>query len=269
MPEELPAELGAALRASALRRGSFGDPLWYFAETRSTNDIAAGLAEQGATQGTTVVASAQTAGRGRLGRTWHSPAGAGLYVSIVFRDPRVAPMLTLAGGVAAADGIRTATGLPVEIKWPNDIVVREGRHRPRRLKLAGILAEASTGADGLQHVILGLGVNVRAAPDPPEVAAIATNIEAELGRPVDPGPILAETLVELRSQVRSLEAGDRGAVLSRWRALAPLATGSTVEWEHDGGRRRGTTAGVDEDGALIVRGSYGTDRISSGELRWI
>ena len=164
--EDVPAELLSALRASASRRGSLGEPLYYFAETGSTNDVAAALAEQGASQGTTVIASAQTAGRGRLGRTWQSPAGAGLYVSIVFRDPRLAPLLTLAGGVAVADGITTATGLPVEIKWPNDIVVREGRHRSRRLKLAGILAEASTGAEGLQHVILGFGINVQSDAAP-------------------------------------------------------------------------------------------------------
>ncbi len=103
--EDAPAELLSALRASASRRGSLGEPLYYFAETGSTNDVAAALAEQGASQGTTVIASAQTAGRGRLGRTWQSPAGAGLYVSVVFRDPRLAPLLTLAGGVAVADGI--------------------------------------------------------------------------------------------------------------------------------------------------------------------
>lgn len=267
--EDLPKELASALRASASRRGSLGEPVWYFTEVRSTNDVAAALAEQGAAQGTTVIASAQTAGRGRLGRAWHSPAGAGLYVSIVFRDPRVAPMLTLAGGVAVADGITAATGLPVEIKWPNDIVVREGRDRPRRLKLAGILAEASTGAEGLQHVILGFGVNVKAVPYPPDVAAIATSVEAELGRPVEPAAILAETLAALRSQVRWLETGENAPILTRWRALAPMAIGSTVEWEHTDGRRRGTTMGIDDDGALLVREANRTERVSSGELRWL
>lgn len=269
MSDPLPPEIAAALHASARRRDTLGEPAWYFVETPSTNDVAARLAEQGAAQGTTVIASAQTAGRGRMGRGWHSPAGAGLYVSVVFRDPRLAPMLTLAGGVAVAEGIHVATGLPVEIKWPNDIVVREGRGRPRRLKLAGILAEASTGAEGLQHVILGFGINVRAAPYPPELAAIATCLETELGRAVDAASVLAETLAALHSQVRRLEAGDTPAILNRWRTLAPLAVGSAVEWDRADGWRRGTTAGIDDDGALLVRAEGGTERIFSGQVRWL
>jgi BirA family biotin operon repressor/biotin-[acetyl-CoA-carboxylase] ligase len=269
--EPLPPEFDAALRASAPRRGPFGDSVWYFGETTSTNDVAAALAERGAPHGSTVIASAQTAGRGRMGRGWHSPPGAGLYVSIIFRDRRIAPLLTLAGGVAVADGIGTATGLPVEIKWPNDIVIREGRSRPRRLKLAGILAEASTGAEGLQHVILGIGINVRPAAYPPDIAALATSIEAELGRPADAGAVLAETLAILNAQVVRLAsaAADASAVLDRWRALAPSAVGSPVEWDHAGQRRRGTTAGIDRDGALLVRSDAGTERIVSGEVRWI
>ena len=267
--ERVPGDIEDALRASASRRGAIGEPLWYFTELPSTNDAAALLAERGAPQGATVVASAQTAGRGRMGRRWHSPAGAGLYVSVVFRDPRLAPMLTLAGGVAAADGIRAATGLPVEIKWPNDIVVREGRARPRRLKLAGILAEASTGAEGLQHVILGVGINVRDVAYPPELAGIATSLEAELGRPVETAAVLAETLAALDAHARRLAAGDSAGVLDRWRALAPLAVGSTVEWDQSSRRTRGTTAGIDADGALLVWAGGETSRIVSGEVRWL
>ena len=269
--EPLPPDLAAALRASASRRGRLGEPAWYFSETTSTNDVAASLAERGAAQGTTIIASAQTAGRGRLGRGWHSPPGAGLYISIVFRDRRVASLLTLAGGVAVADGIRTATGLPVDIKWPNDIVVPAGQSsRPRRLKLAGLLAEASTGAQGLQHVILGIGINVRTAAYPPDLAAVATSIERELGRPADASAVLAETLVVLNAQAERLAAGSGdAAVLDRWRALAPSAVGSPVEWERAGRRCRGTTAGIDRDGALLVRGEDGTERIVSAEVRWL
>ena len=133
MPDTLPPDFAAALRASAGHRGSIGEPVWYFVETSSTNDEAAKLAERGAGQGTTVLASAQTAGRGRLGRNWHSPPGAGLYVSVVLRAPRLSGLVTRAGGIAVADGIRRASVLPVEIKWPNDVVVREGKARPRRL----------------------------------------------------------------------------------------------------------------------------------------
>src|SRR5688572_18315264 len=100
MSEPLPEEIRAALAAGASRRGRFGDPVVYLAETPSTNGVAMAMAEQGAPEGTMVMAFAQTAGRGRLGREWVSPPGAGLYVSLVCRNAAVAPLLTLAGGVA-------------------------------------------------------------------------------------------------------------------------------------------------------------------------
>src|SRR5512134_2605824 len=119
MAEPVPPEIVAALGVTSGRRGPFGEPLYFFTETGSTNDVAASLAERGASEGTTVVASSQTAGRGRLGRGWFSPPGAGLYVSVVFRPVSPVALLTLAAGVAVAEGVHAATGLPTEIKWPN------------------------------------------------------------------------------------------------------------------------------------------------------
>ena len=269
MSEPLPQDIADALRRAASRLGSLAQPIHYFTDVTSTNDIAARLAERGAPEGTTVMASAQTAGRGRLRRTWHSPPGAGLYVSVVFRNPRLAPMLTLAGGVAVTEGIRLAAALPVEIKWPNDVVIRDGASRQRRLKLAGILAEASSGSDGIEHVILGMGINVRSSPLPNELAAIATCIDRELGRPADSAAILAETLASLNALVQRLASGDREIVLSRWRALAPSALGSTVEWERGTIPTRGTTLGIDDEGALLVRSGDVTERIVAGEVRWL
>ena len=171
-----PGERGCRAAARGLRgcaRLERGSP-WRFrtvggvpAVTSSTNDVAQALAEGGAPQGAVAVAFAQTAGRGRQGREWFSPPGAGIYMSVVVRSPAVAPMLTLAGGVAVAEGIRRATGLPVLIKWPNDVVVEDAHAPGRRRKLAGILAEGSTGQSGLQHVVLGIGINVRPADYPP------------------------------------------------------------------------------------------------------
>ena len=265
----LPPDFAAALRNSGPRRGAIGDPIWYHLETASTNDDAARLAEAGAAQGTTVVASAQTAGRGRLGRDWYSPPGAGLYLSVVLREPCLAGLITLAGGVAVADGIRAATGLPVEIKWPNDVVVRKGRASDRRLKIAGVLAEASTGAEGLQYIVLGFGINVSRTLLPGALTDIATSIEAELGRTVDAGTVLAETLVALNTQVQLLRTGDNAAVLSRWRALAPTAVGSSIEWRRAAESTRGTTAGIDDQGALLARTGDRTERILAGEVRWL
>jgi BirA family transcriptional regulator, biotin operon repressor / biotin---[acetyl-CoA-carboxylase] ligase len=267
MSDAVPEEIAAALRASASRRGSFGDPLYYFSETGSTNDVAAALAEHGAPEGATVVASAQSSGRGRFGREWFSPPGAGLYVSVVCRNPVAAPFLTLACGVAVVDGIRAATGLPLQIKWHNDVVV-EGGALLRRRKLAGILAEASTGADGLQHVIVGFGINLRPAAYPPDLADRATSVEAELGRAADGAAVLAETLAAFSALVERLAAGDVATVLARWRELAPSSRGAAVEWDTGAGTIAGISAGIADDGALLVKVGDRIERIISGELRW-
>src|SRR5262249_14822949 len=126
MTDRLPDDFSSALAATESERGIFGARLFYFTETGSTNDLAAAAADRGEPEGTTFVAGAQTAGRGRLGRVWFSPPGAGLYVSTIVRRRSAAPWITLAGGVAVAEGIRAATALPVEIKWPNDVVAFRG-----------------------------------------------------------------------------------------------------------------------------------------------
>ena len=268
MSDPVPADIERALGASAGLRNGFGDRLYYFSEIGSTNDEAASLAQRGAAEGTMVLASSQTAGRGRLGRQWFSPADAGLYASVICRDRRAAPLLTIAGGVAVAEGIRVATGLPVEIKWPNDVVMVTGVP-PTRRKIAGILAEASSATDGLQYVVLGFGVNLRPSAYPPAIAARATAIETELGRPVEPGPLLAAILSAFGSAFASLRGGDSTAVLARWRVLAPSATGAQVRYEAAGATREGVTAGMADDGALLVRSGSDMQRIIAGEILWL
>lgn len=269
MSEPLPAELQVGLERSATRRGRFGEPVVFFTETTSTNDMAAALAEAGAPDGALVLAAAQTCGRGRLGRHWSSPSGAGLYASVVIRQVSAAPLLTLAAGVAVADGVRSATGLSVCIKWPNDIIVPDEVMPGRRRKLAGVLAEGSAGARGLHYVVLGFGLNLRPAPYPPEVAARATSLEAELGRHVDAGAVLGEILSGLNEQVTRLAAGQHALTLQRWRALAPSANGARVEWTVHFRPLRGITAGIDDDGALRVRTEGRIERIVAGEVTWL
>lgn len=266
--ESLPGDLEEGLARTAARRGIFGRDVRFFSEVGSTNDVACALADAGAAEGTTVVALSQTAGRGRMGRAWFSPPGAGLYVSVICRHGGLAPFLTLAGGLAVAEGIRAATGLPATIKWPNDIEAPGGDGRPGRRKLAGILAEASSGPDGVQHVVLGFGINLRPAAYPAEIAARASSIETELGRVPDGGALLGETLAALADVHRELEAGRVAPVLDRWRRLAPGVTGSRVSWESAAGPRTGTSAGIDDAGALVVRTADGVERIISGEVWW-
>jgi BirA family biotin operon repressor/biotin-[acetyl-CoA-carboxylase] ligase len=214
------------------------------------------------------LALGQTAGRGRQGREWFSPPGAGIYMSLIVRSRAVAPMLTLAGGVAVADGIRRATGLPVLIKWPNDVVVEDERAPGRRRKLAGLLAEGSTGQAGLQYVVLGIGINVRPADYPAALAASVTSLEHELGRAVDAGLVVSEILVALNEQASALEAGHAAQMLSRWRALAPGASGRAVSWNDQGLALRGVTAGIDQQGALLIRVGDDVRRIIAGEVTW-
>ena len=248
----------------------------------STNDEAGRLASLGAPEGTLVIADTQTAGRGRNGRTWHSPPGAGVYVSIVCRpeasrrEDRAAStsarLITLAAGVGVAEGIRAATGLPVEIKWPNDIVVAQGRG-PRAAdrrwrKVAGILAEASATADGIQHVVIGVGINVGAASFPGELAALATSLETEAGRPLDRGVVLVESLAAFWKRYGDLESGREKPLLARWRELSPSATGARVAVLRDGERIEGVTDGIEDGGALRVRLASRIERVTAGDVSW-
>ena len=268
MPDRIPQDLADALHAVGARRGRLGDPLYYLHETNSTNDVAGTYADRGAPEGTTVVAAAQTSGRGRLGRSWYSPPGAGLYLSIIIRDALAAPFLTLAGGVAVAEGVRAATGLPLEIKWPNDVVTPGSSGPSRRRKLAGVLAEASSSADGLQHVILGIGINLSPASYPQDLADRASSIETELGRAVEPGVVLAEVLVALAVELEPLGRGDTSGLLARWRRLAPSAVGPVVEYDTPSGRASGIAAGIADDGALLVRVGKRVERVIAGEVVW-
>jgi BirA family biotin operon repressor/biotin-[acetyl-CoA-carboxylase] ligase len=268
MPDPVPADIAAALLAGRSRTGSFGEPLYYFHETSSTNDVAAAYAERGAPEGTTVLAAAQTSGRGRLGRQWHSPAGAGLYFSTIVRSSSAAPFVTLAGGVAVAKGIRAASGLPVEIKWPNDVVTIGTAGPSHRRKLAGILAEASSLVEGLQHVIVGIGINVGSSSYPPELADRASSIETELGRPVDAASVFAEVLAAFADELAPLRRGDARGLLARWRRLAPSATGSIVECDTPAGRVTGLASGIADDGALLVTVGNQVERVIAGEVLW-
>jgi BirA family biotin operon repressor/biotin-[acetyl-CoA-carboxylase] ligase len=228
---------------------------WY-AEVDSTNDVAGALADQGAREGTVVVANCQTSGRGRQGRSWASPAGAGLYLSVILRPGRPVPLMTIATGVAVVEGFREAIGLRAELKWPNDV------HLGGR-KVAGILAE---GAEA--RVVVGVGINVRHALFPPDVAAGATWIEREVGRPVDRGLVLAACLVALAERYRDVQSGHPERVVAAWRMHAGSTIGRDVEWTVGTGWRRGRAEAIDQDGALLVRDGQRLVRVTSGEVRW-
>lgn len=227
----------------------------------STNDEAGLLARAGAPHGTVVVADEQSTGRGRYGRSWHSPPGDNLYLSVVLRPelaPERAPPITLAGGLAVAEAVNKA-GVSASLKWPNDVLA-SGR------KLAGVLTEMNTRGQELEHVILGIGVNVGATSLPPELAPIATSLRIELGRPVDREAFLRDLLPALERWLDEFFAGGVSAISRPWSDRAVL-TGSRVRADAEDGPVEGEPVGLDDEGALLVEDDAGRrHRVVYGEV---
>ena len=269
-PSELPAEFAAALERARPQLGRLGSKVLFFASVGSTNDVAASLATtEDDSEGSVVLADSQTAGRGRRGHSWFSPEASGLYVSVVLTPSRTRgskdrafSLLTLAAGVALSEAVRQFTGLTAHIKWPNDLLVE-------RRKLAGILAEAVDGRPETRNVVLGYGINVGRMSYPRELESRATSLENELGRPIDRADLLAASLVALSRRYDDLLAGRFDAILDAWRVRAPSSSGARVAWDAHGGRVAGVTAGIDDQGALLVRTGDRIERIVAGELTWL
>jgi BirA family biotin operon repressor/biotin-[acetyl-CoA-carboxylase] ligase len=257
-----PADVQSAVDTARERLGPFAS-LRYAESIGSTNDAALALAAAGEPEGTSVLADAQTAGRGRRGRAWSSPPGAGLYLSVVLRgaDLTSSPgLVTLGAGTAASNAVETSTGLPVRLKWPNDLVIgAEWR------KLGGILCEAQ----GRDALVVGIGVNLTPASHPPDVMARAASIEGELARAVDRAAIVVECLAGLRALSSALRSGHGAAIVDAWRGRAADGwRGAAVEWM-DGDRSISAIAkDVDIDGGLIVERDGRRERVVAGEVLW-
>lgn len=237
----------------------------HFSSIDSTNEQALAMAAAGAPEGSVVVADQQTAGRGRRGREWFSPEG-GLYLSYVVRDIASIPrpgLITLAAGVAAARAIAAVTGLGVQLKWPNDVMTPA----PSR-KLAGILAEGSSLGSRLEFVVIGIGINVSLASVPASLRETAASLESELGRAVERQALQDGLIGELDVEIDRLRSGGHAAMLAEWISRAPLAQGGSVSWRAGGEVRTGVTAGVDDEGALLVRTADGVERLVAGEVIW-
>ena len=235
-------------------------PMLYRYETvDSTNTVCKTLAQQGAEDGTAVIAARQTAGRGRMGRGFESPAGLGLYLSMLWRpvaSPEGLLPLTAMVSASAALAIRRVTGADVRIKWPNDLVLN-GK------KLVGILTEVSLADGGVDYVVVGIGVNLRQRSDDfsPEVARIATSLEAQ-GYPADRDALetaLAEALCQAFGHLHTpaVYAADyRRLCLNLGQTLRIPDTGETV-----------TALDIDRQYGLVVRhGSGAVETLRCGEV---
>lgn len=228
----------------------------------STNDEAARRARDGAPHGLCVLAEAQTRGRGRQQRAWHSPPGENIYLSVVLRlplAPRAAPPLTLAAGVALSDAV-SGFGLAPSLKWPNDVLLG-----PR--KTAGILTEMSTRGDRIEFVILGVGLNVNTAEFPPALAGIATSLRRERGgAPLDRDTVTEAVLVALEQWIDRFVGDGAPAVAAAWRAR-PNLLGTRVRVADGGRTLDGVARDIDDEGALWLEADDGArHRLLSGEL---
>src|SRR5579863_5216574 len=252
---------------SAIERGAAGAVGWkihYFDEVGSTQRVAAEMAEAGTASGTAVVAEQQTAGRGRLGRLWHSPAGVNLYVTIILR-PRMpsaeVPRLSLVAGVAAAESLETVAPGIVALKWPNDVWLK-GR------KAGGIIAEAVTdSAQRLTCVLLGIGLNLNLAADdiPEDLRDKATSVRIATGRRCDRIAIAAALFNRLDSRYMEVEAHGFAAMRDEYEKYSAL-TGKRVTVINGAARISGRVTGIDTDGALMLETDSGPNRVLAGEV---
>jgi len=240
---------------AVLRTKSFGRILHLLPETTSTNNEAMTFAQQGATDGTVVVAESQTAGKGRLGRWWHSPPGDNLYCSVVLRSRPPNDLsgwlsiLPLVSAVAVAHAIQAVSGLKPALKWPNDILVEDR-------KLGGLLCESSLAGQSGTFVVVGIGLNVNSDQEsfPEEIRTIATSIAIETGHRIDRAALLAAILLELEFYSEALPTRPPETFLGGYarlcatlgrRVRVSLAEGKTIE---------GLADSIAPDGSLrIVR----------------
>lgn len=231
----------------------FGTPLHFFPTIDSTNTYAVKLAHEGAPEGTTVIADEQTGGKGRLGRTWVSPPGVNLYISLILRpavSTGAAPQINLLAAVAVAEAIVQICGLTPAIKWPNDVLVA-GK------KVCGILAEMQTEAGALRSLVLGIGVNVNAplTAFPPELHDKASSLLLVGGRVVDRAAFTAALLTHLEKlYILWIEKGF-SVLRPAWEHHAAELIGKQISVAAPEGTIAGTVLGLDSDGALLVRGS--------------
>jgi len=263
-PDRLyPEEVLAALKTRWLARD-----LRYFDEIDSTNRVALDLAREGAAHGTTVVADSQTAGRGRLGRSFFSPRGTNLYTSIVLR-PAVttveAPAWILASAVAVADTVAGFVSDPeqVEIKWPNDVLLG-GR------KTCGILMELGAEATRVAYLVLGIGVNLNVDPAefPEEFRSTATSLREHREDPVERVPFACRLYENLESTLDTCQREGFAGVLPRFERLFRMVGRPIRVRDMDGGVRGGTVAGIDGDGALLLDtgGAGSPERVVAGDV---
>lgn len=240
-----------------------GKHIVWFDRTDSTNTQARRLAEEGAPHGTLVLADMQDGGKGRLGRTWISPAGEGIWMSILLRpsiSPMSASMLTLVAALAAEKGIREVTGQESRIKWPNDLVLN-------RKKICGILTEMSTEQMDIKYVIIGIGINVGQKEFPEELKQSGTSLYLETGKQFERAELVSRIMEALETYYeRFAETEDMSLLLKEYNEKL-VNLDQEVRVLASSGDFNGIACGINERGSLIVRLADGSEtEVISGEV---
>jgi len=252
--EKVPDVLTPDLLRKRLKGNLFGKRVFHFFKTDSTNRVAMELGYAGEPEGTVVLAEAQTAGRGRSGRSWHSERGTGLYFTILLRPrlaPAQAPLLTMLAGVSAHTAITAQTGLVPELKWPNDLLLN-GK------KLGGILTEMHAEPSQVRFVIVGIGINVNQEKFPAELSSMATSIRKESGRASYRLELLVRLLVQFESDYNRFLREGPSFVVARFERVSSFANGRRVRVETGVETYLGTTSGLSPEGLLLVARDSGS-----------
>ncbi|ADU51402.1 biotin/acetyl-CoA-carboxylase ligase [Thermaerobacter marianensis DSM 12885] len=249
----------------ARRLGSrLGHTVHWLPEVGSTNDVARRLADDGAPEGTLVIADRQLAGRGRLRRAWWSPPG-GLWMSLILRPtlpPERLPLLTLAAAAAVAEALERHAGRPVAVKWPNDVLIDDR-------KIAGILLETVAHPHGAEYVVAGIGINldVEGEPVPPGLEGRLTWLAREVVEPVTRNEVAEAVLDRLEVRYRQLHDQGPDPVLDAWRARAAWL-GEPVRVTLPAGEVVGIALDVAPDGSLVVEQAGGRrERVLAGDVQ--
>jgi BirA family transcriptional regulator, biotin operon repressor / biotin---[acetyl-CoA-carboxylase] ligase len=248
---------------AALADTIYAGKLHFTPVTNSTNTDALQAARAGAPHGSVYFADEQLAGRGRGDHAWHSAAGQGLYVSVLLRPPIPAarlPLLPLAAGLAAANAIVTTTGLKIDLRWPNDLLIAER-------KVGGILVEAKTESNAVAHTIVGIGINVHQRSFLADLATPASSLDLETAKAIPRQPLLISLLKSLqREALALLDPASIQTIPHRVRQASTWVNGRSVH-VHGPQACTGVTAGLDENGFLLVRTANGMVTVQTGGLR--
>ncbi|SYX84555.1 biotin--[acetyl-CoA-carboxylase] ligase [Paenibacillus alvei] len=263
---QMPTQLDELSLLAKLKTSKLGHQLRIIARTESTQNDAAVWALEGAEDGAVIIAEEQTGGRGRQGKSFHSPAGKGIWMSLILRPQiplQFTPQLTLLSAVALCRAMKRMSEVDLGIKWPNDILYEDK-------KVCGILTESSAEDERLVHVIAGVGISVNLEEHdyPEELRSKVTSLKIASGKEIDRASLVAECLFELEQLYKLYVEQGFAPIRTLWEAQS-VTIGRSLSVTTPNGIVSGVAQGLDDSGALIVLGEDGCYRkIFSGDVHF-